>query len=96
MKRTVPPPPHVHFLMISQAARLAGLERGTIKRLVENGRLRAVIIPGDAGRWRRVSRADVLALRREMEEQLARSASCSTGSEKHHSRKRICRPAAAR
>lgn len=32
---------------------------------------------------------------REMEEQLARSASCSTGSEKHHSRIRICRPAAA-
>lgn len=70
MKRTAPPPPHVHFLSISQAALLAGLERVTIKRLVDEGRLRAVVIPGDAGRWRRIPRTDVLALRREMEKQL--------------------------
>jgi len=69
MKRTAPPPPHVHFLTISQAALLAGLERRTIKRLVEDGRLRSVIIPGGSGRWRRVARSDVLALRREMERQ---------------------------
>jgi excisionase family DNA binding protein len=71
MKRTAPPPPHVHFLTIGEAALLSGLARGTIKRLVEDGRLASCTIPGDVKRWRRVSRSDVLALRREMEEQLS-------------------------
>lgn len=70
MRRTAPPPPHVHFLSIAQAALLAGMDRATIKRLVDNGRLPSCKIPGDSKPWRRVARSDVLALRREMEEQL--------------------------
>ena len=63
-------PVHIHFLSLSQASIVSGLSRATIKRLVEEGRLRAVVIPGDSGRWRRMARSDVLALRREMEEGL--------------------------
>jgi excisionase family DNA binding protein len=65
-----PHSPHVHFLTIAEAALVSGLEHGTIKRLVEDGRLPSCTIAGDMKKWRRVSRSDVLALRREMEKQL--------------------------
>jgi excisionase family DNA binding protein len=62
------PGPHVHWLSVQQAAFLAGLDRNTIKRLVKDGMLRTVKLPG--GEWRRIPRTEVIALKRNLEQQL--------------------------
>lgn len=67
------PGPHVHFLSVAQAAVLAGLDRETVKRLVDAGVLRAITLPGDT-RWRRIPRMDVIAYRRECERRAAAQA----------------------
>lgn len=59
------------WLSVGAAAKFVGLETTTIKRLVKDGRLRAVVIPGDAGKWRRIPREDLLTLQREMERGVA-------------------------
>lgn len=60
------PGPHVHFLSIAQASLLAGLDRTTVKRMVDRGTLQSFTLPGDV-RWRRIPRRAVLALRRELD-----------------------------
>ena len=64
------PSKHVRFLTVGQAALVAGLERGTIARLVKAGRLRSCTIPGDIKQYRRIPRAEVETLMRLMEEGL--------------------------
>ena len=64
------PSKHVRFLTVGQAALVAGLERGTIARLVRNGRLRSCTIPGDIKQYRRIPRSEVETLMRLMEEGL--------------------------
>jgi excisionase family DNA binding protein len=64
------PSKHVRFLTVGQAALVAGLERGTIARLVKQGRLASTVIPGDVKQYRRIPRAEVETLMRLMEEGL--------------------------
>ena len=52
---------------IAQAALVSGLDRETIRRLVDSGRLPSTRIPGDPGSWRRIPRAELLAVVQQME-----------------------------
>ncbi len=58
------------WFSIKQASEFLGLDRTTVKRLVDTGQLRSIVLPGDAGKWRRIPKQDLETMQRGMEREL--------------------------
>lgn len=59
------PGPHVRYLSLGQAALVSGIDRSVLRTMVRKGVLPTVRIPG--GAWHLVSRAAVLAIKRQLD-----------------------------
>ena len=55
------------WFTIGQPAEFLGLDKSTVKHLVDTGQLRATVIPGSVRQWRRIPKQDLLQLQRGME-----------------------------
>ena len=60
---------HLKYFSTTQAAIFLGLDTSTVKRMIDRGALKSVVIPGDC-RWRRIPLLDLQALRGAMEREL--------------------------
>lgn len=62
---------HRRWYSIQQAADYLGLDRVTVRRLVQKKTLRAISIPGET--WRRIPLADLQSLKASMDRELIAS-----------------------
>ena len=79
---------HLRYFSTMQAAIFLGLDKTTVKRLIDRGALASVVIPGDC-RWRRVHLTELQALKAAMEREL-------TGAPRETTLGMVSRPAARR